>query len=85
MFAGHLEDLALALDDPSLVHLLVLTQDADDLGLVLPDVLGQLRRDVLSRVDLQGTLGLAGRESETCLRVGKQYVADTQNSASIYR
>jgi hypothetical protein len=52
MFAGQLEDLALALDDPSVVHLRVLTQDVDDVGIVLPDNLGQLRRDAFGRVDL---------------------------------
>jgi len=59
-----LEDLALGLDDSSAAHLLVLSQDADNLGLVLLDGLSKIRRDVLGRVYLQGILGLARCEGE---------------------
>src|SRR3712207_5111408 len=80
--AGQLENLTLGLDDAGAAHPLVLAQEADDVGFVLPYGRGQLQRDVLDRVDLQGVPGCARRERETCLRRGAQYVPDAQNSAS---
>src|SRR5215208_238060 len=82
VFACHLEDLPLRLDQACASHLFVFSHDPYDLRLVLFDRRGELRRESGCRIRFQSVLSHTRLQGQLRLCHGEQHVSDAQNSAS---